>query len=95
MHMRLEINNKVWRDAEDSLGWPHVHCIPKSEIAKRDPATAFSGEAARGADAAAIHAAAAQVIAETWLSSRATHQPHWSLVAAIRCRSTRQMDIPQ
>ena len=41
----MEISNKVWRDAEDSPGWPHVHFIPKSEIGRRDPATVFFGPA--------------------------------------------------
>ena len=41
----LDINHKVWRDAEDSPGWPHVHFMPKSEIGRRDPATVFSGPA--------------------------------------------------
>ena len=40
-----DINHKVWRDAEDSPGWPMVHFIPKSEIGRRDPATVFSGPA--------------------------------------------------
>ena len=43
--VRLDINHKVWRDAEDSPGWPLVHFIPKSEIGRRDPATVFSGPA--------------------------------------------------
>ena len=40
-----DINHKVWRDAEDSPGWPLVHFIPKSEIGRRDPATVFFGPA--------------------------------------------------
>ena len=45
LDVRLDINHKVWRDAEDSPGWPHVHFMPKSEIGRRDPATVFSGPA--------------------------------------------------
>ena len=48
LDVNLEINNKVWRDAEDSPGWPLVHYIPKSEIGRRDPATVFSGPAPNG-----------------------------------------------
>ena len=44
----MEINNKIWRDAEDSPGWPLVHYIPKSEVGRRDPATVFSGPAPYG-----------------------------------------------
>ena len=44
----MEINNKIWRDAEDSPGWPLVHYIPKSEIGRRDPAKVFSGPAPYG-----------------------------------------------
>ena len=44
----MEISNKIWRDAEDSPGWPHVHYIPKSEVGRRDPATVFSGPAPYG-----------------------------------------------
>ena len=46
--VRLDINHKVWRDAEDSPGWPHVHFIPKSEIGRRDPAKVFFGPAPYG-----------------------------------------------
>ena len=45
LDVSLDINNKVWRDAEDSPGWPMVRFIPKSEIGRRDPATVFSGPA--------------------------------------------------
>ena len=45
MDVDEEINNKVWRDAEDSPAWPLVHYIPKSSIGRRDPATVFSGPA--------------------------------------------------
>ena len=48
LDVRLGINHKVWRDAEDSSGWPHVHFIPKSEIGRRDPATVFFGPAPYG-----------------------------------------------
>ena len=44
-YVAMEINNKVWRDAEDSPAWPLVHYIPKSSIGRRDPATVFSGPA--------------------------------------------------
>ena len=40
MEVRSEIIDKVWRDAEDSPGWPHVHFIAKSDLEKEvDPAT--------------------------------------------------------
>ena len=45
MDVDMEINNKVWRDAEDSPAWPLVHYIPKSSVGRRDPATVFSGPA--------------------------------------------------
>ena len=45
LDVSLDINDKVWRDAEDSPGWPMVRFIPKSEIGRRDPATVFSGPA--------------------------------------------------
>ena len=45
MDVRREINHRIWRDAEDSPGWPLVHFIPKSEVGRRDPATVFSGPA--------------------------------------------------
>ena len=32
MRVRSEIIDKVWRDAEDSPGWPHVHFIAKSDL---------------------------------------------------------------
>ena len=38
MEVRSEIIDKVWRDAEDSPGWPHVHFIAKSDL-EEDPAT--------------------------------------------------------
>ena len=34
-----EIVDKVWREAEDSPGFPLVHFIAKSDIGRRDPAT--------------------------------------------------------
>ena len=43
-----EIMDKMWRDVEDSPGWPLVHFVPKSEIGRRDPATVFSGPAPYG-----------------------------------------------
>ena len=40
MEVRSEIIDKVWRDAEDSPGWPHVHFISKSDLDEgEDPAT--------------------------------------------------------
>ena len=40
MRVRSEIIGKVWRDAEDSPGWPQVHFIAKSDLeAEGDPAT--------------------------------------------------------
>lgn len=48
LDVRLDINHKVWRDAEDSPGWPHVHFMPKSEVGRRDPATVFFGPAPYG-----------------------------------------------
>ena len=45
MDVRSEIIDKVWRDAKDSPGWPHVHFIPKSEIGRRDSATVYAGPA--------------------------------------------------
>ena len=40
MEVRSEIIDKVWRDAEDSPGWPHVHFISKSDLEEgEDPAT--------------------------------------------------------
>ena len=32
-------HSKVWWDVEDSLGFPLVHFIAKSDIGRRDPAT--------------------------------------------------------
>lgn len=40
MEVRSEIIDKVWRDAQDSLGYPCVHFIAKSDIGRRNPATA-------------------------------------------------------
>ena len=34
MSVQSEIIDKVW-EAEDSLGWPHVHFIAKSDIGRR------------------------------------------------------------
>ena len=40
MEVRSEIIDKVWRDAEDSPGWPQVHFIAKSDLEEEeDPAT--------------------------------------------------------
>ena len=39
LDVRTEIVSKVWRDVEDSPGWPYVHFIAKSDIGRRDPAT--------------------------------------------------------
>ena len=32
MVVRSEIIDKVWTDAEDSPGWPHIHFIAKSDL---------------------------------------------------------------
>ena len=45
LKVRRETSSKVWRDAEDSPGFPLVHFIPKSEIGRRDPAMVYSGTA--------------------------------------------------
>ena len=37
--VQSEIFSKVWWDAEDSPGWPHLHFIAKSDIGQEDPAT--------------------------------------------------------
>ena len=37
--VQSEIISKVWWDVEDSLGFPLVHFIAKSDIGRRDPAT--------------------------------------------------------
>ena len=37
--VQSEIISKVWWDVEDSLGFPLVHFIAKSDIRRRDPAT--------------------------------------------------------
>ena len=39
MTVRSEIIDKVWREAEDSPGWPHIHFIAKSDVDQRTPAT--------------------------------------------------------
>ena len=46
--MRREIIDKVWREAEDSPGYPMVHFIAKFEIGRRDPATVYAGPAPLG-----------------------------------------------
>ena len=46
--VRREIIDKVWREAEDSPGYPMVHFIAKSEIGQRDPATVYAGPAPPG-----------------------------------------------
>ncbi len=43
-----EIIDKVWRETEDSPGFPMVHFIAKSEIGRRDPATVYAGPAPPG-----------------------------------------------
>ena len=37
--IRSEIVTKVWREVEDSPGFPLVHFIAKSDLGRRDPAT--------------------------------------------------------
>ena len=39
LDVQTEIVSKVWREAEDSPGFPLVHFLPKSELGRRDPAT--------------------------------------------------------
>ena len=39
VRVRSEIVEKVWVDVEDSLGYPYIHFIAKSDIGQRDPAT--------------------------------------------------------
>ena len=46
--VRKEIIDKVWREVEDSPGYPMVHFIAKSDIGRRDPATVFAGPAPPG-----------------------------------------------
>ena len=45
LNMRLDVNHKICRDAEDSPGWPLVHFMPKSSVGRRDPAKVFFGPA--------------------------------------------------
>ena len=40
MSVRSEIVEKVWRDAQDSPGYPFVHFIAKSDIDRRNAAAA-------------------------------------------------------
>ena len=35
MSVQSEIIDKVWREAEDSPGWPQVHFIAKSDVDQR------------------------------------------------------------
>jgi len=37
--VRSEVVTKVWREMEDSPGFPHVHFIARSDLGRRDPAT--------------------------------------------------------
>ena len=39
LRVQSEIVDKVWWNEEDSLGWPYVHFIAKSDIGLQDPAT--------------------------------------------------------
>lgn len=39
LDVRRDIVDKVWRETEDSPGFPLVHFIAKSDIGRRDPAT--------------------------------------------------------
>ena len=38
LDVRTEIVSKVWREAEDSPGFPLVHFIAKSDLGRRNPA---------------------------------------------------------
>ena len=38
LDVQTEIVSKVWREAEDSPGFPLVHFLPKSDLGRRDPA---------------------------------------------------------
>ena len=38
LRVQSEIVSKVWREVEDSPGWPHVHFIARSDIGRREPA---------------------------------------------------------
>ena len=40
MIVRSEVIDRVWREAEDSPGWPHLHFITKSDIDRRNAAVA-------------------------------------------------------
>ena len=42
MKVRSEIIDRVWRDAEDSPGWPQVHFIAKSDLEGKDSASAHA-----------------------------------------------------
>ena len=39
VRVRSEVVSKVWREVEDSPGFPLVRFIAKSDIGRRDPAT--------------------------------------------------------
>ena len=39
VQVRSDVVSKVWREAEDSPGFPLVRFIAKSDIGRRDPAT--------------------------------------------------------
>ena len=38
--VQREIVSKAWREVEEDLGFPIVHFIAKSDLGRRDPATA-------------------------------------------------------
>ena len=40
LRVRSEVIAKAWPQVEDDLGFPLVHFIAKSDIGRRDPATA-------------------------------------------------------
>ena len=40
MSVRSAIIDKVWRDAQDDLGYPYIRFIAKSGLGQRDPAMA-------------------------------------------------------
>ena len=40
MSVQSEIIDKVWREAENSPGWSHIHFITKSDIDQRNAAAA-------------------------------------------------------
>lgn len=45
LRVQSAVVDKAWREAEDAMGFPLVHFIPKSSIGRRDPATVWGGGA--------------------------------------------------